>query len=188
MELGSGIRDPGVKKAPDPDPQDSWQPIYRGIKHQTRCLPPHPTSGWQVSFLQIKIDNSPGERSGLRGVEAWTATQQLYTAADDKQDLLDVQQVLGLDKTQGVIPGIYRTILVGKGKKYRLFLPMFRIRNVEWGTNPDPMRKSVPLITDPDPGPGPDPTRFFSGLQDDKKIKRYEKILGVILFGRYITS
>jgi hypothetical protein len=54
-----------------------------------------------------KFENSPGERSGLRGVEAWTATQQLYTAADDEQDLLDIQQVLGLDKTQGVVTGIY---------------------------------------------------------------------------------
>ncbi len=85
-----------------------WQPTYRGMKYLTRNPhAPHPTAGWRISFLQKKVDNSPGERSGLRGVEAWTATQQLYTAADDKQDLLDIQQVLRLDKTQGVVTGIY---------------------------------------------------------------------------------
>jgi hypothetical protein len=80
--------------------------------------PPTPHSRLTDILFSQKFDNSPGERSGLRGVEAWTATQQLYTAADDKQDLLDIQQVLGLDKTQG---GHHRHSSVDKGKNYRLF-------------------------------------------------------------------
>jgi hypothetical protein len=56
----------------------------------------------QIRNTVRKITNSPRVGGGLTRILGWVAAQLLDKAGDDEQDLLDVQQVLGLERVKNI--------------------------------------------------------------------------------------